>query len=137
MSQQSRQPVELCAETHKHERRQAPRFITAREASSSPLSARDTKVPVLVRDVSTSGIGIVSSRRFERGTLLLIEIQGSTEEVPPLLVGKVAHVTARSSGDWLVGCELARALTEDEVRALAEVEPPPEQESVRIGDATL
>src|SRR5262249_666775 len=75
------------------ERPAAPRFVMACEAASSPLTARETKVLVRVRDVSTGGIGLVSSRRFERGTILLLEISGSPEAYLPLLTGRVAHVT--------------------------------------------
>jgi hypothetical protein len=100
------------------ERRTASRFVTACEASSSPVTARETKVSMRVRDVSTGGIGLVSPRRFERGTMLFIEILGSREENLALLVGRVAHVSAHAPGGWLIGCELGRPLTWAEVKAI-------------------
>ena len=70
--------------------------------------------------VSTSGIGFVSQRRFERGSTLLLQILGESPELPQLLVGKVVHVTAQATGEWLIGCALARGLSESDVQALAE-----------------
>jgi hypothetical protein len=105
------------------ERRAAERFASVREASCSPLSARNTAITVRVRDVSLNGIGLLSSRRFERCTLLLIEVQGEGESLPSLLVGRVVHITAQATGDWLIGCELVRGLSEEDVRALAGSEP--------------
>ena len=101
-------------------RRTAERFATVRDATCSPLTARHTAVTVRVRDVSANGIGLLSGRRFERGTILLINVLDESQNLPPQLVGKVVHVTAGARGDWLIGCTLARGLSEEDVRALAE-----------------
>jgi hypothetical protein len=118
MSETDTQTVNCRMPADTPERRAAPRFVTACEASSSPLTARETKVSMRLRDVSTGGIGLVSPRRFERGTMLFIEILGSQEENLPLLIGRVAHVSAHASGEWIIGCELGRQLTWAEVKAV-------------------
>src|SRR5262249_59549902 len=97
----------------------AERFATARDATCSPLTARHTAVTVRVRDVSANGIGLLSGRRFERGTILLINVLDESQNLPPQLVGKVVHVTVGARGDWLIGCTLARGLSEEGGSALA------------------
>jgi hypothetical protein len=57
------------------ERRTATRFGSNREATCSPLAEGHTVLPVRVRDVSANGIGLLSARRFERGTILLLQVQ--------------------------------------------------------------
>ena len=114
----------LTARAAQADRRGEERFASVREASCSPLSARHPALTVRVRDVSLNGIGLLSSRRFERGALLVMEVEGDDPSLPSLLVGKVVHVTAQSTGDWLIGCALVRGLTEDDVRILAGGDPP-------------
>ena len=104
------------------ERRAAERFATVREASCSPVTQRHNVMTVKVRDVSANGIGLLVGRRFERGTVLLIQVLGENPALPPMLVGKVVHVTAQSTGEWLIGCALARGLTQAEVQTVAENE---------------
>jgi len=101
-------------------RRTAERFATVRDATCSPLTARHAEVTVRIRDVSANGIGLLSGRRFERGTVLLIHVLDESQSLPLQLVGKVVHVTAGARGDWLIGCTLARGLSEADIRALAE-----------------
>jgi hypothetical protein len=101
------------------DRRAAERFASVREAISSPLTARQMEVRVRVYNVSVRGIGLISPRRFERGTTLLIQVQDTGQELPPLFVAKVVHVTAFAKGDWLLGCTLARELMQAEVQWLA------------------
>src|SRR5262249_49129525 len=120
MSKQEKLTPGVRAPTAALERRAAARFASVREASCSPLAERQTVLPVRVRDVSANGIGLVSRRRFERGTILLLQVKEEGDASSPLLVGKVVHVTAQADGDWLVGCALIRALAHADLRALAD-----------------
>jgi hypothetical protein len=124
MPQQRKSDTSAHGRNAQIERRTAERFASVREASCSPLSARHATLTVRLRDVSANGIGLLSPRRFERGTLLLIEVVGDGEEQRSMLVGKVVHITAPSTGNWLIGCALVRGLNEDDVRALAGGETP-------------
>jgi hypothetical protein len=108
--------IPSCAITS--DRRAAARFASIREASCSPLAERHTVLPVRVKDVSANGIGLVSERRFERGTILLLQIRDESQACSPLLVGKVVHVTAQADGHWHIGCALTRALAHADVLAL-------------------
>jgi len=120
MSKQDKLTPGARAPTDVLERRAAARFASVREASCSPLAERQTVLPVRVRDVSANGIGLVSRRRFERGTILLLQVKEEGDASSPLLIGKVVHVTAQADGDWLVGCALIRALAQADLRALAD-----------------
>jgi hypothetical protein len=102
------------------DRRQAERFASAHEALVSPLDSRQTAILVQIRDISATGIGLLSARRYERGTALVIQVQDDGPAMPPMLVAKVVHVTAAEDGGWLVGCELTRSLSDTDVEGLAE-----------------
>jgi hypothetical protein len=71
-----------------------------------------------IRDVSAGGLGLLVTRRFERGTLLAIEPVGPAAEAPTLLLAQVTHAAAQPDGRWLLGCKLVRELSQSEVRAL-------------------
>jgi len=73
---------------------------------------------VRVRDLSTRGIGLLSWRRFENGTVILLQFLENYSSISPLMAAKVVQVTAQATGDWLIGCALARCLTEAEVKTL-------------------
>jgi hypothetical protein len=120
MSTQNTPSSGIDAPSTASDRRSARRFSSMRSASCSPLAERDTILPVKVRDVSANGIGLLSTRRFERGTILLLQLEEDSDSLPPLLLGKVVHVSAQGDGDWLVGCALTRALAQADVRSMAE-----------------
>jgi hypothetical protein len=105
------------------DRRQAERFASAHEALVSPLDSRQTAIPVQIRDISSTGIGLLTPRRYERGTALFIQVQDDGPEMPPMLVAKVMHVTAAEDGGWLVGCELTRSLSATDLEGLADGPP--------------
>ena len=125
MAEQAKPNLGVRAGSFKLERREHQRFATILEASCSLLAAREKAFTVRVSNVSANGLGLLSMRRFERGTMLLIQIQQDSQAVAPVVVGKVVHVTAQASGEWLIGCALARDLTNAEVQALAEDGPKP------------
>jgi len=120
MPEPSAPGTELLADVVAGERRTRERYATVRGASCSPIVAHDAALTVRVHDVTARGIGLLTRRRFERGTMLYIRIQDASQAVYPLLMGKVAHVRTHELGGWLVGCILAGELREAAVRALAE-----------------
>ncbi len=72
-----------------------------------------------VRDISCTGIGLLLPRRFERGTLLTVELGEAAAGQTHLLLARVVHATAQPEGNWLIGCALTSPLTEDEVQLLS------------------
>jgi hypothetical protein len=54
-------------------------------------------------------------RRFEPGTILNIQIERDTDELPPVLLARVMHVSAEAGGHWALGCKFARELSEKDL----------------------
>jgi hypothetical protein len=101
-----------------NELRAARRFVAVRDVSTRRAAGCEESIIVRVRDLSTRGIGLLSWRRFEKGNVLLLQLLEKYLAISPLIAAKVVQVTAQASGDWLIGCALARGLTEAEVQTL-------------------
>jgi hypothetical protein len=71
-----------------------------------------------IRDISQQGIGLVLSRRFEPGAILVVELPRPTEATSHLLLARVVRVVEQVNSRWLVGCSLVNPLTREELRAL-------------------
>jgi hypothetical protein len=72
--------------------------------------------PVVIRDVSTGGVGLLLARRFEKGTIFKIEL-GIGSAARNIRV-RVARVSAEAVGHWIHGCAFVDPITEDELAAL-------------------
>jgi serine/threonine protein kinase len=73
--------------------------------------------PLVVRDVSERGIGLLIARRFEIGTELAIDLMiepGKPQQFPI----KVVRIESERAGHWIHGCIFARPLTGEQLRAL-------------------
>jgi hypothetical protein len=71
-----------------------------------------------VVDLSLKGVGLLLTRPLEIGTQIAILLKSATQKRSFELVGRVVHATLQASSDWLIGCELAKPLTEEELDAL-------------------
>ena len=74
--------------------------------------------PAKVRDISSSGVSLLMSRRFEVGTMLVIDLHTTSGDESVLLLGRVARVTERMRGDWIMGCVLSKQLGNNELMGL-------------------
>jgi hypothetical protein len=91
------------------------------ETSCQPLAARgdrDMFWPACIKDISAGGMGLVLTRRFERGTGLAIEIPATADSSADTLLAKVVHVARLPDGRWLLGCAFVSVLGDDEVQKL-------------------
>jgi hypothetical protein len=87
-------------------------------AACQPVAARldkDVRWPGQIRDLSAGGMGLVLSRRFERGAVLVAELPGAGGAT---VLARVVQVTPFSGGRWLLGCAFCSRLSEDRVRSL-------------------
>lgn len=101
------------------ERRVSVRYQAQLKGSCQTLSAqRGTAWQATIRDISQDGIGLLLARRFEPGSTLSIELTDAAGEQAHLLLGRVAHATARPEGGWVIGCALLNPLSEEEIHAL-------------------
>jgi hypothetical protein len=71
-----------------------------------------------VRDFSERGMSLLVEQALEPGMILAIQLQSRHLGVSGILSAQVRHVIRRNGDAWLVGCELSRQLTRDEVETL-------------------
>ena len=74
--------------------------------------------PVKVRDVSASGIGLLCSQGFQRGTLLRLEVENPAGRRLPPLHASVVWARPLEDGGWHLGCVLDRRLSDDELQPM-------------------
>jgi hypothetical protein len=99
------------------ERRANVRHACDLEALSRPLDTTNViNWGSTVVNVSRSGVGLVLCYPFKLGTFLAVDLE-SVHGIRTLLV-RVAQVTDRTDGTWLVGCEFTRPLGDDELSVL-------------------
>src|SRR5438045_610027 len=70
-----------------------------------------------VRDISSSGIGLIVSRHFPVGSQLSLALYSAEPEVARTLEVNVVHVAPHPGGGWGLGCAFASPLSDDELRA--------------------
>jgi serine/threonine protein kinase len=99
------------------ERRAARRYPTALGAACSPLQG-EGQWAAEVQDVSLTGVRLGLGRRFEPGAVLRVEVGASTSWLV-----RVRWVGEGKDGQWRLGCEFSRELSEEELKALLGGEP--------------
>jgi hypothetical protein len=102
------------------DRRSEPRRLCVLEVSCQPITAKACDLWWLaeIRDVSVHGVGMISTRRFERGTYIAIQIANLANDFMKMKVARVAHV-APCRDKWFVGCSFQTPLHADEIDAMA------------------
>jgi serine/threonine protein kinase len=84
-----------------------------------PDSPKSPEVwPLVVRDLSAGGVGILLARRCEVGTELLIELVAGPDRTPRTLPVRVVRVKRENHGHWAHGCQFLEVLAEDELASL-------------------
>jgi len=71
-----------------------------------------------VRDLSTGGIGLVVSRRFELGTLLIVDLEDAEHTTRSSLLVRVVHIAQDERAAWVLGCAFTHKLSESELLSL-------------------
>jgi serine/threonine protein kinase len=74
--------------------------------------------PLVVRDVSVGGIGIVLARRFERGTELSVEMRCGPDQATRRFRARVIRVDPDRGGHWVHGCAFLTPLGETDLVGL-------------------
>jgi hypothetical protein len=101
-------------------RRAQPRQACSLEVSCQPITAKGCDLWWLaeIKDMSTSGVGMLSTRSFERGTFVAIQLANLATAFCKTAVARVVHVVP--SGDkWFVGCAFQTPLDADDMTAMA------------------
>jgi serine/threonine protein kinase len=74
--------------------------------------------PLMIRDVSAGGVGLLMARRFEVGTEMSIEV--GTGPKPQSVAVRVVRVMPEGLGHWFHGCAFDKPLTPEQMSLLVE-----------------
>src|SRR5262249_27459996 len=66
-----------------------------------------------VQDISQGGMGLVVGRRFEKGTVLSVELQDAKGTNARSVLATVVRVLPQGLGQWLLGCVFSKPLTRE------------------------
>lgn len=102
----------------KKERRATVRYPSQAEGVCLPLHGAEVRWAAQVRDISAGGLSLLVNRRFEPGTVLLLEFPGDHANRPGRLLVRVVRLEQLSKRKWALGCKFGRGLGEEEVKAL-------------------
>lgn len=95
--------------------REAERHPCQLEATSHPIEVGETlSWGAVVHDISAGGVGITLCFPFRPGTYLAVDLQGPGGAVRTLMV-RVVHVHDQRDGQWRLGCEFIKPLTQSEM----------------------
>ena len=104
-------------------------------ASCQPLSGGGSHTgswPATILDISLGGIRLVLSRRFEKGTLLTVEVWENDRRETYTGIARVMHVSAQGNCFWALGCKFFSALTKEELHGLVPSAGPQEVDGVDL-----
>lgn len=102
------------------ERRAFVRHVTELETVCrlSAHSQSDGLWPVQVCNVSAGGVNLLLGRRFEPGSLLVLELPASSDGDRSTQLARVVWVAADEWGSWRLGCVFLRALDHDDFQSV-------------------
>ena len=101
---------------HDLERRSGERHACSLEATSRSIEVAEMlSWGAIVSDLSARGVGITLCYPFRPGTYLAVEMQSPGGKLRTLMV-RVLHVHDQSDGQWRLGCEFVKPLTESDMR---------------------
>ncbi len=113
------QAAQAAAKPRTPERRVAVRYPSDLDGFCQPIGGeKEFRWSARVQNISATGISLMISRRFERGTLLSLQVEATPENPSRMLLARVVQVKHYSKRKWLVGCRFVTKLAEEDARAL-------------------
>ena len=101
------------------ERRRSPRFRCIREITcQAAVAGKEASAPAILEDLSTTGMRLVVRRHYEAGRILAVAWQHPVDGSKRSLLARVVHARNDGTGNWIVGCAFANALSQEELTAL-------------------
>ena len=82
------------------------------------LENHEIKAQVL--NVSASGIGLLVNQFIETGVLLNLNLVAKEGAAVRTILSCVVHVSKQAEGEWALGCNFIRELTEEDFRILVQ-----------------
>ncbi len=83
-----------------------------------PLSRERDSWWAVAQDISESGIGLVLERRFELGTVLVLELESVEGRAAHYLLAEVVRTEPQPGGTWLAGCAFIGGPTDEQIATL-------------------
>lgn len=74
--------------------------------------------PAKVLNIAATGIGLAVHPSLQTGSLLNVDLMDKDGRMVRTILACVVHTTQRAVGDYAVGCNFIRELTEDELQSL-------------------
>lgn len=100
------------------ERRAATRFFCQLETACRSLqSTSNISYPATIHNLSTGGLALKLARRFEAGTLLLVQLENPAKTLFFLKLVQVLHQRANTVG-WYHGCTFPMHFSREQLEAL-------------------
>src|SRR5262249_8164323 len=112
------------------ERRVATRYDAEQVASCRVVVGMDV-TPVYIKNVSRRGVGLVTLRRFEPGTVLVLELDATVPHSVSLFA-KVVRLAAQGK-QWVVGCALLSEMSDEDLEACRSVKARQSSQERRAG----
>jgi hypothetical protein len=101
------------------ERREVERFPPEPSSICRVVSdTQDEAARATVRDLSTTGIGLLVRQPIKPGSVLILSLEVRECRLPRPLPVRVMHAAPADEGNWLVGCQFVRRLSEPELQIL-------------------
>ena len=98
------------------DRRIWDRFPADLETTVKPAGKPDsTRFVAQVRNISLGGINLLGNRHFEAGELLTIQLPGNEDDRCCTVLACVAHCVKEPDGQWSLGCDFSRELSEEDL----------------------
>jgi hypothetical protein len=94
------------------------RFPIKVKANCRKVGGANVSCPAEVLNISASGIGLLVNPSLQAGSLLNIDLLDRNDRIIRTILACVVHTTARTGGDYAVGCNFIRELGEDELQSL-------------------
>lgn len=101
------------SERRRYKRRRRPGAVSFRVGAAAGGPWLDAQLV----DLSAGGVGLLSDRRLEGGTVLTLRFAPQAGVIPVLAHVRVAHAQEQPDGRWLLGCEFVAAAGDDELPA--------------------
>ncbi len=98
------------------ENREAERFPVNANANCVFVSpVVDEFGPVKIKNISTTGVGLIASKKPAIGDLLVVKLANAAKQYTKMLLVRVVHVTEQRGGIFLIGATLDAPLTYEEL----------------------
>ena len=102
------------------ERRDGKREACQLEGQCRPMDSLQLSAawPVTIRDIGAGGCQLLLSRRFEPGTLLVVDVHDGQGQPARMMLARVVRVASLARGRWILGCAFSVPLTPDDLDSL-------------------